>query len=52
MDFKYIVVGVFLHPHKDCEAESIYCRTYQDALVLKSAWKKERKYKDVFIERL
>ena len=47
---KFRVVGVFRQPHKDCEAETQDCESYAEALVLKVKWKKERKYKKVFIE--
>ena len=46
----YTVVGYFIHPHKDCEAESQDCETYQEALLLKEEWKKLKKYKYVYIE--
>lgn len=49
MDLRYIVFGVFRHPHKDCVSECQYCETYDDALALSKEWKKERKYKDVFV---
>lgn len=50
MDKKYAVIGYFRQPHKDCEAESQDCDTYSEALALKEEWKKERKYKKVYIE--
>lgn len=50
MDKKYTVIGYFRQPHKDCEAETQDCETYSEALSLKKEWKKERKYKEVYIE--
>ena len=47
---KYVVIGYFRQPHKDCEAETKDCENYMDALKLKEEWKKERKYKKVYIE--
>lgn len=46
----YVVIGYFRQPHKDCGAESQECKTYMEALALKEQWKKERKYKKVYIE--
>lgn len=46
----YVVIGYFRQPHKDCEAETKECETYMEALKLKDEWKKERKYKEVYIE--
>lgn len=46
----YCVIGIFRQAHKDSEAESQYCDTYMEALQLKEVWKKERKYKEVYIE--
>ena len=51
MDMKeYVVIGYFRQPHKDCEAVWRYCDSYDSALLLKEKWKKERKYKEVYIE--
>lgn len=46
---EYVVVGFFRQPHKDCEAETQTCKTYNEALLLKAEWKKQRKYKQVCI---
>ena len=46
----YVVIGYFRQPHKDCEAETQECETYMEALKFKDEWKKERKYKEVYIE--
>lgn len=48
----YIVIGYFRQAHKDSEAESQYCETYREALKIKEEWKKERKYKEVNIEKI
>lgn len=50
MDKRYTVIGYFRQAHKDCEAETQDCETYGEALKLKEEWKKERKYKEVYIE--
>lgn len=46
----YVVIGYFRQLHKDCEGETQECETYMEALELKAEWKKEQKYKDVYIE--
>lgn len=46
----YVVIGYFRQPHKNYEAETQECETYMEALKLKDEWKKERKYKEVYIE--
>lgn len=46
----YVVIGNFRHPHKDCEGETQECETYMEALKVREEWKKERKYKEVYIE--
>lgn len=47
---KYVVIGYFRQPHKDCEAETQDCKTYREAILLKEEWKKKRKYKQVYVE--
>lgn len=49
---KYVVIGNFRQPHKDCEGESQECETYMEALQVRAEWEKEQKYKEVFISKL
>lgn len=47
----YVVIGIYRQPHKDCDGETQEFKTYMEALKVRDEWKKERKYKDVFIEK-
>lgn len=47
---KYLVTGVFRQKHKDCMAECQSCDSYDEAVALMYEWRKERKYKEVYIE--
>lgn len=49
MKNKYTVVGNFKQAHKDCEGETLSDLTYDEAIKIKSEWKKNKKYKEVFI---
>lgn len=49
MKSKYTVVGDFRQPHKDCEGETLTDLSYKDAVRIASEWKKEKKYKNVFL---
>lgn len=52
MENKFDVVGTFRQAHKDCEGDTQRCNSYDEALKLKEEWKKEKKYKDVFIVKV
>ena len=48
---RYVVIGILAPAHADCEAESIITESYEEAMLIKSRWKKEEKYSKVFVDR-
>lgn len=48
---KYVVMGEFIHPHKDCGGESLETDDYFEAQRIKEEWKKDRIHKNVFVDK-
>ena len=45
---KYTVIGVFRQTNEDCGVETLSDLSYDEAMKIKSEWKKQEKYEDVF----